>query len=47
MALARSESLFRWVWEANTGKPVGENATLTFGTDGNLVLADADGTIAW
>ncbi|KAL6283454.1 hypothetical protein ACE6H2_014383 [Prunus campanulata] len=27
--------------------PVGENATLTFGTDGNLVLADADDRVAW
>ena len=47
MATTRSESLFRWVWEANRGKPVGENATLTFGTDGNLVLAHADGRVAW
>ncbi|KAH7544017.1 hypothetical protein JRO89_XS15G0086800 [Xanthoceras sorbifolium] len=47
MAIQRTEPLYRWVWEANRGKPVRENATLTFGTDGNLVLADADGTIAW
>ncbi|VVA38671.1 PREDICTED: epidermis-specific secreted, partial [Prunus dulcis] len=47
MGLRRSESLFRWVWEANRGNPVGENATLTFGTDGNLVLAEADGRVAW
>ncbi|KAJ9671423.1 hypothetical protein PVL29_025231 [Vitis rotundifolia] len=47
MATTRSESLFRWVWEANRGEPVGENATLTFGIDGNLVLADADGRVAW
>ncbi|XP_021892953.1 epidermis-specific secreted glycoprotein EP1-like [Carica papaya] len=47
MATTRSESLFRWVWEANRGRPVGENATFSLGTDGNLVLADADGTIAW
>ncbi|GMN54380.1 hypothetical protein TIFTF001_023506 [Ficus carica] len=47
MGLTRSESLFRWVWEANRGNPVGENATLTFGKDGNLVLADADGRVAW
>ncbi|KAK4793843.1 hypothetical protein SAY86_011837 [Trapa natans] len=47
MGLVRSESLFRWVWEANRGNPVGENATLTLGADGNLVLADADGRIAW
>ncbi|KAG2677716.1 hypothetical protein I3760_12G110200 [Carya illinoinensis] len=47
MATTRSESLFRWVWEANRGNPVGENATLTFGTNGNLVLADANGRVAW
>ncbi|CAN6558265.1 unnamed protein product [Malus baccata var. baccata] len=47
MGTTRSESLRRWVWEANRGNPVGENATLTFGTDGNLVLADADGRVAW
>ncbi|KDP32539.1 hypothetical protein JCGZ_14742 [Jatropha curcas] len=47
MGTVRSESLMRWVWEANRGNPVGENATLTFGTDGNLALADADGRIAW
>ncbi|OAY28781.1 epidermis-specific secreted glycoprotein EP1 [Manihot esculenta] len=47
MGTVRSESLMRWVWEANRGNPVGENATLTFGTDGNLVLANADGRIAW
>ncbi|KAF5188082.1 Ep1-like glycoprotein [Thalictrum thalictroides] len=38
---------FRWVWDANRGKPVGENAALTFGTDGNLVLSEAKGQIVW
>lgn len=47
MGLRRSESLFRWVWEANRGNPVRENATLSFGSNGNLVLADPDGQIAW
>ncbi|KAJ6292985.1 hypothetical protein OIU76_025444 [Salix suchowensis] len=47
MGTRRSESLRRWVWEANRGNPVRENATLTFEEDGNLVLADADGRIAW
>lgn len=47
MATRRSESLFRWVLEANRGNPVHKNATLTFGTDGNLVLANADGRVAW
>ncbi|KAJ7981819.1 epidermis-specific secreted glycoprotein EP1-like [Quillaja saponaria] len=47
MGVSRSESVRRWVWEANRGNPVGEKATLTFGTNGNLVLADANGSIAW
>ncbi|KAJ9562823.1 hypothetical protein OSB04_007983 [Centaurea solstitialis] len=47
MGTVRSEALMRWVWEANRGNPVRENATFTFSADGNLVLADADGRIAW
>ncbi|KAM2901818.1 hypothetical protein FF1_007763 [Malus domestica] len=47
MGLRWSESLFRSVWEANRGNPVCENATLTFGTNGNLVLAHANGKVAW
>ncbi|GFY88961.1 curculin-like (mannose-binding) lectin family protein [Actinidia rufa] len=47
MGHRRSESIMRWVWDTNRAKPVRENATLTFGTDGNLVLADVDGTVAW
>ncbi|KAL0443597.1 UNVERIFIED_CONTAM: Epidermis-specific secreted glycoprotein EP1 [Sesamum latifolium] len=47
MGIVRSESLRHWVWEANRGNPVGENATFSLGTNGNLVLADADGHIAW
>ncbi|CAI9087283.1 OLC1v1021320C1 [Oldenlandia corymbosa var. corymbosa] len=43
----RSESIMRWVWDANRGSPVRENATLTFGSDGNLVLADVDGKVVW
>ncbi|VFR02742.1 unnamed protein product [Cuscuta campestris] len=43
----RSESTRRWVWEANRGKPVRENATLALGPDGNLVLAEADGDVVW
>ncbi|KAI3832465.1 hypothetical protein MKW92_018035 [Papaver armeniacum] len=42
-----TDSTMRWVWDANRGKPVGEKATLSFGKDGNLVLADAAGRIAW
>ncbi|XP_026416357.1 EP1-like glycoprotein 2 [Papaver somniferum] len=37
----------RWVWGANLNDLVRENATLTFGHDGNLVLADAEGRIVW
>ncbi|GJU43265.1 epidermis-specific secreted glycoprotein EP1-like protein [Tanacetum coccineum] len=47
MGTVRSESLMRWVWEANRGKPVRENATFSLGTNGNLVLADADGSVVW
>ncbi|XP_022877377.1 epidermis-specific secreted glycoprotein EP1-like [Olea europaea var. sylvestris] len=47
MGTVRSESLMRWVWEANRGSPVGENATFSLGTDGNLLLANANGHIAW
>ncbi|XP_010540151.1 PREDICTED: epidermis-specific secreted glycoprotein EP1-like [Tarenaya hassleriana] len=39
--------LRRWVWEANVGNPVKDNATLTFRQDGNLVLAHVDGRVAW
>lgn len=47
MGTTRAESLFRWVWDANRGKPVGENATLTFSKDGNLVLAEKNGKVVW
>ena len=41
------ESFLRWIWEANRGSPVKESSTLTFGEDGNLVLAEADGRLVW
>ncbi|KAJ9563349.1 hypothetical protein OSB04_008509 [Centaurea solstitialis] len=47
MGRQSDRSLKRWVWEANRGRPVGDNAALSFGSDGNLVLTDADGQIAW
>ncbi|KAI3753673.1 hypothetical protein L2E82_25733 [Cichorium intybus] len=47
MGTRRDESIMRWVWEANRGNPVGEDATFSLGSDGNLVLADGDGRIAW
>ncbi|XVF88017.1 hypothetical protein PTKIN_Ptkin19aG0015700 [Pterospermum kingtungense] len=37
----------RWVWDANSNDPVHENSILTFGEDGNLVLGDVDGRVAW
>ncbi|GAA0159950.1 hypothetical protein LIER_38952 [Lithospermum erythrorhizon] len=43
----RSTSVMRWVWDFNRGNPVRENATFSLGTDGNLVLADGDGRVAW
>ncbi|XP_027061223.1 EP1-like glycoprotein 2 [Coffea arabica] len=39
--------LMRWVWDANRNHPVKENAALSFGRDGNLVLADSDGSLVW
>ncbi|KAK6134679.1 hypothetical protein DH2020_031604 [Rehmannia glutinosa] len=47
MGTVRSESLMRWVWEANRGNPVGENATFSLLGSGNLVLAEADGRVVW
>ncbi|KAL8237967.1 hypothetical protein R6Q59_019048 [Mikania micrantha] len=47
MGTVRSENLMRWVWEANRGKPVRENATFSLGKNGNLVLAEADGRVVW
>ncbi|KAL8507113.1 hypothetical protein ACS0TY_017849 [Phlomoides rotata] len=47
MGHGRSESIMRCVWDANQGKPVRENATLTLGSNGNLVLADVDGLVTW
>ncbi|XP_010324079.3 G-type lectin S-receptor-like serine/threonine-protein kinase SD2-5 [Solanum lycopersicum] len=35
------------VWSANRDRPVKANATLQLGLDGNLVLADSDGTFVW
>jgi hypothetical protein len=47
LGIGGPDSMMRWVSEANRSNPVRENATLTFGKDGNLVLADADGRLAW
>ncbi|KDO44633.1 hypothetical protein CISIN_1g0184021mg, partial [Citrus sinensis] len=45
LGIKKQEPVFRWVWEANRGKPVRENAVFSLGADGNLVLAEADGTV--
>ncbi|KAF9589191.1 hypothetical protein IFM89_019700 [Coptis chinensis] len=37
----------RLVWQANRDKPVSENSTVTFGRNGNLVLANAQGQMVW
>ncbi|KAI3509766.1 hypothetical protein L1887_25288 [Cichorium endivia] len=47
MGINRDQAMMRWVWEANRGNPVGENATFSLGSDGNLVLAHAGGRVAW
>ncbi|MFS7984280.1 putative S-locus-specific glycoprotein/EP1 [Helianthus anomalus] len=47
MGTVRSETVMPWVWEANRGKPVRENATFSLGSDGNLILAEANGQIVW
>ncbi|KAJ4975290.1 hypothetical protein NE237_000396 [Protea cynaroides] len=47
MGSHRSESIMRWFWDANRANPVRENATLSFGTNGNLILIDSDGSVAW
>ncbi|KAJ0733594.1 putative bulb-type lectin domain-containing protein [Helianthus annuus] len=47
MGTVRSETVRPWVWEANRGKPVRENATFSLGSDGNLILAEANGQIVW
>lgn len=35
------------LWLANRNRPVGENATLQFLPDGDLILRDTDGTFVW
>jgi len=43
---AQAETM-RFVWTANRNDLVRENATLKYGTDGNLLLSDADGRAVW
>ena len=35
------------VWSANQNRPVGFNATVRLTEEGDLILADADGTFVW
>ncbi|KAJ1691019.1 hypothetical protein LUZ63_015174 [Rhynchospora breviuscula] len=35
------------IWAANPDKPVGHNSTLEFTEDGNLMLKEANGNVAW
>lgn len=35
------------VWSANRDRPVSENATVRFSSDGNLILQDGNGTTVW
>ncbi|XP_074278802.1 EP1-like glycoprotein 4 [Silene latifolia] len=37
----------RWVWAANTNRPVREGAGVFLLPDGNLILYDVDGRVAW
>lgn len=47
VGLRSEESLMRWIWDANRNNPVGENATLSLGRNGNLVLAESNGQVKW
>ncbi|KAL5731161.1 hypothetical protein ACHQM5_003918 [Ranunculus cassubicifolius] len=47
MGSHRGENIMKLVWVANRGNPVQEGAKVIFGPNGNLVLADVDGRIAW
>ncbi|KAG0486465.1 hypothetical protein HPP92_008560 [Vanilla planifolia] len=43
----RSESIFRFVWTANPTRPVGEKATFSLLSSGDLRLTDADGSVVF
>ncbi|XP_010498022.1 PREDICTED: epidermis-specific secreted glycoprotein EP1-like [Camelina sativa] len=47
MGTGRSDSIIRWVWQANPQNPVQEEASLSFGPEGNLVLAQPNGKVVW
>ncbi|XBI50364.1 hypothetical protein VPH35_113779 [Triticum aestivum] len=45
--IAGTDHQAKVIWSANRDRPVHENATLEFTSDGNLVLRDADGSHVW
>ncbi|KAJ4868674.1 Curculin-like (mannose-binding) lectin family protein [Raphanus sativus] len=47
MGTGTSDSIIRWVWQANPRTPVHEEASLSFGPEGNLVLSQPDGRVVW
>lgn len=47
MGTGSSDSIIRWVWQANPQNPVQEEASLSFGPEGNLVLAQPNGRVVW
>lgn len=47
MGTRSSDSIIRWVWQANPQTPVHEEASLSFGPEGNLVLSQPDGRVIW
>ncbi|KAJ0247921.1 Curculin-like [Hirschfeldia incana] len=47
MGTGTSDSIIRWVWQANPRTPVHEEASLSFGPEGNLVLSQPDGSVIW
>ncbi|CAN6902440.1 unnamed protein product [Brassica oleracea] len=42
MGTGSPDSIIRWVWQANPQHPVHEEASLSFGPEGNLVLSQPD-----
>lgn len=47
MGTGSSDSIICWVWQANLQNPVPEEASLSFGPEGNLVLVQPDDRIVW
>ena len=47
MGTGSPDSIIRWVWQANPQHPVHEEASPSFGPEGNLVLSQPDGRVIW